>query len=198
MISQQSEQPLRVVTIGDASVGKTSITNRLIDSPFNEHESSTIGANYLPYTAIINDEAMEIQIWDTAGQEKFKSLTPIYFRSAIAAIAIFSLTDSETFRNIENWISIFKEIAGAEAIVYVCANKCDCINEFRVSVDEVKEWANKKDYKVFITSAKTDEGIQEMFDSLCDDLYEWKSKQEENPRAEVSPTKKAKKSGCCN
>ena len=196
MISSQQDPPLRIVTIGDASVGKTSITNRLTDTPFNEHESSTIGANYLPYTAIVNSEAMEIQIWDTAGQEKFKSLTPIYFRSAIGAIAIFSLTDVDTFKNIENWIKIFKDTAGSDSIVYVCANKCDCVDEIHISFDEIKDWAKEKDYKLFVTSAKTDEGIHEMFESLCNDLYEWKIKKDAKPRAEIHPIK-AEKKGCC-
>ena len=195
MLSQKSDAPLRVVTIGDASVGKTSLTNRLTDGEFNLYETPTIGANYLTYVTTVDNEKIELQVWDTAGQEKFKSLTPIYFRNSAAAVAVFSLTSRQSFEGILHWISLFLEVAGNTSVVYVCGNKCDCVDEIEVPVDEVKQWAKENKFKFFITSAKTMEGVKEMFNSLAVDLMEvYKAKKEPPP---TSQTPKEKEKGCC-
>ena len=171
MITSQAPAPLRVVTIGEEAVGKTSITSRLIDDKFNPYEPGTIGATYQQFSETINNERLEIQIWDTAGQEKFKSLSPIYFRNAAAAICVFSLTSRASFANIKSWIDSFHDVAGSRAIVYIAANKCDLEHEFEVTVEEAKEWAAEQNLKLFTTSAKTGEGIVAMFRELAEELY---------------------------
>ena len=195
MIGTVTDQPFRAVTIGDTSVGKTSITNRLIDDTFNKFEPSTIGANYQPYISVVNNQKVEIQIWDTAGQEKFKSLAPIYFRNASAAVAVFSLTSHSSFEGIDRWITNFIETAGQSAIVYVAANKSDCIDEIEVSVEEARNYAQERGYKFFVTSAKTGENIKEMFESLAFDLQKTKEKKESLEKAAISPKKD--KGNCC-
>lgn len=175
MITGQSAMPLRVVTIGEEAVGKTSITSRLIDDKFNPYEPGTVGASYQQYSETIDSHRVEIQIWDTAGQEKFKSLSPIYFRNAAAAVCVFSLTSRTSFANIKSWIDSFHDVAGTQALVYIAANKCDLEDEFEVTMDEVREWAEQHHLKVFQTSAKTGAGILPMFRALAEELYHTKS-----------------------
>ena len=195
MIGTLSDQPFRAVTIGDTSVGKTSITNRLIDDKFNQFEPPTIGANYQPYISVVNEQKVEIQIWDTAGQEKFKSLAPIYFRNASAAIAVFSLTSRPSFIGIDKWINDFIDTAGSSALVFLAANKCDCEEEITVPIEEAKNYAEEKGYKFFVTSAKTGQGIHELFEQLAADLQKTKEKRESLSKAPVSPKKD--KGPCC-
>jgi small GTP-binding protein len=163
---------LRVVTIGEESVGKTSITCRLVSDAFNPFESGTVGANFQQYTEIVSGNKLEIQIWDTAGQEKFKSLCPIYFRNAAAAVCVFSLTSRASFANLCTWIQNFVQIAGNKALIFIAANKSDLKADFEVELAEARDWAQTQHYPLYVTSAKTGEGIRQMFRDLARDLCE--------------------------
>lgn len=176
MIASQAEPAFRIVTIGEESVGKTSITNRLISDSFNPYESGTIGANYHQYTEEIEGHNVDVQIWDTAGQERFKSLSPLYFRGADAAVAAFSVTSKGSFTRLNNWIESFTEIAGTKRIIYIAANKIDLEDEIEVNQDEASEWAQTCHFKIYFTSAKTGIGIKELFHDLASDLYHEKLK----------------------
>ena len=185
MISEKSDTPFRVVTIGDESVGKTSLTSRLVNNKFNPYEPGTIGANYQQYNTIIDGININIQIWDTAGQEKFKSLSPIYFRNSSAAIIVFSLTNRSTFNRLNEWITTYKEVAGHESIIYIAANKSDLINEYQIGIEEVKEWAKINEFPIFITSAKDGIGINEIFENLSIQLL--KSKESKSQKVHTKP-----------
>ena len=174
MIASQTEPAFRVVTIGEESVGKTSITNRLISDTFNPYESGTVGANYHQYTEEIEGYNINVQIWDTAGQERFKSLSPLYFRGADAALAVFSVTSKGSFARLNEWIESFTEIAGTKTIIYIAANKIDLEDEIEVSQDEASEWAQSRHFKLYFTSAKTGIGIKELFFDLASDLHQEK------------------------
>ncbi|EAY17235.1 small GTP-binding protein, putative [Trichomonas vaginalis G3] len=170
MLSKQSNQQLRVVTIGDESVGKTSITSYLIDKTFNQYEPSTVGANYQMFTVKQPDDDIVLQIWDTAGQEKFKSLSPIYFRNANAAVVVFSLVNKNSYIKLNNWVTSFREVAGNDALVYVVANKSDLQEEFEVSLLQAEEWATNGGFKFYVTSAKTGQNIEKLFTDIAIDL----------------------------
>lgn len=175
MITQDTAAPFRVVTIGEESVGKTSITQCLISKKFNPYEPGTIGANYQQYTETVDDKPVEIQIWDTAGQEKFRSLAPIYFRNASAAVCVFSLTSESSFTDMQLWINSFTEIADSSALIYIAANKCDLTDEFQVTFEDAREWAQKEGRKIFKTSAKTGAGVSELFKELAAELCKVKA-----------------------
>ena len=195
MLADSSSAPLRVVTIGDASVGKTSLTSRLVDKTFNQFEPSTVGANYQTHTVSANGEFIVLQIWDTAGQEKFKSLSPIYFRNALAAVVVFSLVNRRSFEKLNDWIKSFKDVAGEQALVYIAANKKDLVEDYEISIEEAKEWAESQGFKFFATSAKTGENVNELFTELAIDLQ--KSQTVMQVQIKSSPKEKEEGSGCC-
>ena len=172
----QQDTTYKVVTIGAESVGKTSMTTRFIYNIFNQHQPSTVGANYQVFTRDIDGERVNIQIWDTAGQEKFKSLSPIYFRNSSAAIVVFSLTSRSSFRDLEEWIAFFLQHAGAHAKVFVAGNKSDLMEEYEVVPDEARAWAEANGYAFFLTSAKTGDGVEELFSHVAVDLAKTKAK----------------------
>ncbi|EAX94824.1 small GTP-binding protein, putative [Trichomonas vaginalis G3] len=161
----------RVVVIGDSSVGKTSILNRIVQSPFNPYELSTVGANYQVINREENGQKLEIHIWDTAGQEKFRSLSPIYFRNSIGAIAVYDQSNKSSYENLEMWINMFTEIAGTESIIVVAANKCDLVNNCEISLEEATKWCHANNFEIFQTSASNGLGIDELFDHLVKELY---------------------------
>ena len=160
----------RVVVIGDASVGKTSILNQLIDNNFHEHEQSTVGANYQLYVEEIDGIKIEIQIWDTAGQEKFRSLGPIYYRNSNGAIIMFDMTSRKTFEDLDEWIQSLTNVTGNGTVIFIVGNKADLTENFQVSMNEVNEWAKQMDYKVMFTSAKTGKNVTQLFHNLSVEL----------------------------
>ena len=108
-----------------------------------------------------------MQIWDTAGQERFRSLGAIYFREADAAIAVYDITKRLTFENLEMWINDFINVAGDMKTIVIVANKCDLEEDSEVSFQEAESWAQAKNYMIRQTSAKTGEGINELFSDLA-------------------------------
>lgn len=195
MISEKIDAPFRVVTIGDESVGKTSITNRIIDNTFNPHEPGTVGANYQQIEKTIDGEKITIQIWDTAGQEKFQSLSPIYFRNASAAIIVFSLVNKVTFEKLDSWISCFTEIAGINSKIFIVANKSDLVDEYEISIDEAKDWAQSRNYPLYVTSAYKGDGILQMFDDLANELFKNKDSFTHHNNNKIIDNEN--KGGCC-
>lgn len=159
----------RVVLIGDPSVGKTCILSQLVDHKFSASEQSTVGANYQIYIEDINGLKIEMQIWDTAGQEKFKSLGPIYYRNALGALIVFDETSRQSFDNLESWIDAFNDVS-QNATIFIVANKCDMVNERQVNFSDAEEYARRKNYRAFETSAKTGYGVHELFSELASSI----------------------------
>lgn len=185
MIANKSPFSCRVVIIGDSSVGKTSILSRFIDERFDPGERSTVGANYQLYTDEIDGEPIEIQLWDTAGQEKFRSLGPIYFRNAMGALAVFDMTNRETFINVNQWIDSFVSVAGSEAVIALAGNKCDLVSDVQVNIADAEKFASERNYIFRLTSAKSGAGIREIFTDFMTKLVAEKTrkqKEEESPQ----------------
>lgn len=166
-ILRPSSRLFRVVTIGDSSVGKTSIINQLVNQKFNDSEQSTIGAMFVIHVEEIENTRIEMQIWDTAGQEKFRSLGPIYYRNADAAVVVFDTTQQISFKHLDSWIDAFTEVAGTEAVIIIAGNKSDIIDENEVTNEMAQKYANENGYAYFPTSALTGSGIQEMFHNIA-------------------------------
>lgn len=161
----------RVITIGDSSVGKTSIINKLVNNQFDPHEASTVGAMFVLIVEEIEKTRVEMQIWDTAGQEKFRSLGPIYYRSADAAIVVFDFTQRRTFDNLDSWVEVFSDIAGEDALIVIAGNKSDLADSYQIEDEMAREWAEKNGYMYFATSALEGSGIKDMFKAITERLY---------------------------
>jgi small GTP-binding protein len=187
----------RIALIGDTCVGKTSVMNRFLHNSFNAAQQSTIGTNYETYSEVREGVQVQLQIWDTAGQEKYKSLGPIYYRDASAAVAVFDLTRRETFQNLGSWIDNFLPADGAAVITV--GNKLDLADDQQVSVAEAAAWAGAANMDFVATPAKTGQGIREVFDVLLSKLM-WRKGQctQEGLKARTDRTRSAgEPNGCC-
>ncbi|OHT08441.1 small GTP-binding protein [Tritrichomonas foetus] len=169
----------RVVMIGDSSVGKTSLINKLVYDKFNQQEPSTVGAMFVLHTEALEKERVEMQIWDTAGQEKFRSLGPIYYRNADAAVVVFDFTQKSSFHNLDSWIDSFTDVVGTEAIIIVAGNKSDLPPDPEVSEESAKAWAEQNNFHFFSTSAMTGKGIHEVFHVIGEELLKRKKKNDD-------------------
>jgi small GTP-binding protein len=171
MFVESTSLHCRVVMIGDSAVGKTSILNQLIDHTFQNGTAPTVAANYQVYLDEIDGVTIEVQLWDTAGQEKFRSLGPIYYRNSAGAVLVYDVSNRRSFEDLSDWIVAFTEVAGTTASITIVANKTDIPEaEQRVRAQEGRQWATSKGYDFFATSAKTGEGIKELFKQIARNL----------------------------
>jgi small GTP-binding protein len=160
--------PARVVLIGDASVGKTSLLNAVMGCKFNNDEIETVGANWHLYTYESGGSQMELQIWDTAGQEKYRALGPLYYRTSMGAIVVYDITRRSSFDSVPQWIAAFVGTAGTNVAIVVVGNKSDKIDDRQVSDREALEWCEAHNYDWYETSAKTGQNVQTAVEMLAE------------------------------
>lgn len=152
----------RVVMIGDASVGKTAIIASLFDEPFETHYQETIGAAFHTYSQDSHPR-ISLQIWDTAGQEKYKALGPVYYRSASAAVLVYDLSKEETFQGLDDWLRCFRDVVGYRVPIFIIGNKIDLFDEDPELVMRGERYAVARGLMFFKTSAKTGMNIKQTF-----------------------------------
>ena len=168
MVEQESQDSVdnsisvtrhKVIFIGDANTGKTSIINRIIDNPFNDTYEVSIGIDFMSKNIRFRGQNIKIQIWDSAGQEKYKGLIPSYVRNSSIVFIVYDISSRTSFENVQNWISFVKNIEKTTMIL--CGNKTDLNRE--VETKEGEEVAEREGIKFFECSAKTNENIKYMF-----------------------------------
>ena len=164
------EYLFKIALIGDSSTVKTSILLRFTENDFREDTSSTIGVDFkIVSMSLGNKKFAKMQIWDTCGSERFKSLTMSFIKSCPAFLLIFDITKYKSFKNLENWIKIINDNSSSKIIVLV-GNKYDLSDQRKVSREEALIFALKYNLSYVETSAKSNERIQEVFLNVCDSL----------------------------
>jgi Ras-related protein Rab-21 len=169
-------QPLKLILIGDGRVGKTSIINKYINNIFNDGEEMTINSSYCERDVLFNDKKYKFSFWDTAGQEKFNSITPIYYRDAKGVLLVYDISNPHSFERVKKWIEEMKEINN-EAVFNIVGNKYDLKEQtknfkFNFIDDEIaKKLAQKNKTDLFFTSAKTGENINQCFENLMQKVF---------------------------
>lgn len=132
----------KIIFVGDAATGKTSIINRIIDNPFNDIYEVSIGIDFMSKNIRFRGQNTKIQIWDSAGQEKYKGLIPSYIRNSSIVFLVYDVSKRSSFDNIINWINFVRNIE--KTIMVLCGNKIDLNRE--VEKTRGKNWPKLKDY----------------------------------------------------
>ncbi|XP_020283626.1 ras-related protein Rab-21 [Pseudomyrmex gracilis] len=153
----------KVVLLGEGCVGKTSVALRYVEDKFNDKHITTLQASFLNKKLNINGKRINLAIWDTAGQEKFHALGPIYYRMSNGAILVYDITDEDTFQKVKNWVKELKKMLGSEICLVIAGNKMDLEKDRNVSIEEAEEYAKQVGAMHFHTSAKLNQNIEEMF-----------------------------------
>ena len=202
----------KVVLLGDSGVGKTCIISRYISGAFDNNSPSTNGASYASKILTFENlnKTISLDIWDTAGQEKYKSLTRFFYKDASAAILVYDITKKDSFENMKGyWYEQLQEFGSKKIILGVAGNKCDMYEKEEVNENEAKEFAEKIGAFFEITSAKNNTGITDLFmnaaNRFVDPNYkgnsgEGKDQGEQgdgNIKLDDKQNKKEKKRGCC-
>lgn len=171
MLIEEDKITHRVVTIGDSSVGKTCIVNRFINDYFRNDQSNTVGSNMETFIEERDGVKIEIQIWDTAGQEQYRSLGVVYYRGAAAVFFVFDLTNLKSFKNLDGWLEAFQQAGSDDAIFFLVGNKADVEESREVDKVDIDDWAQQHNCKYFETSAKTGQNIKELYQALVNELF---------------------------
>ena len=169
MSSPSSGEGKKLVFVGDSGVGKTCIISRITKGTFEDNILSTVGASYASKTIELPelDKRITFDIWDTAGQEKYKSLTRIFFQGAKIAILVYDITRKESFANMKTcWYNDIKKHGDPDIIIGIAGNKCDLYEYEEVPEKEAREFAKSIDAVFYLTSAHTNTGINELFEDL--------------------------------
>ena len=171
----------KLITVGDTGVGKSCVLLQFTDKRFNPEHDLTIGVEFGVRIITINNESIKLQIWDTAGQETFKSIIRSYYHNAAGALLVYDITRRDTFLHASQWLNEVRT-HGTDISVILVANKCDLENRRQVSTEEGKTFARENGLMFIETSAKTDTNIDDAFMKPAMHIYKRMEKGEYDSR----------------
>jgi small GTP-binding protein len=156
----------RVIFIGSSGVGKTSIISRVTTGVFLSIPTATVGAGVRPLTFASKGQTYKFHLWDTAGQEVYRSLVPLYFKQATCALVVFSVASSASFAELDSWLDLLYAHTNRTVPAVVVANKTD-LTPVEVTESKIREWADLRKLKVFYTSALSGAGLDALLDHVA-------------------------------
>ena len=192
---EKKEVLYKILLLGDSSVGKTCFLMRYTDNTFQEIHMSTIGLDYKLKNVQLDDGKMvKIQIWDTAGQDRFRSITKNYYKGAHGIILIYDITNKKSFENVRTWINQIKEEVSEKVSIILVGNKIDDEEHRVVATDDGEKIAKELGLMFFECSAKSGVNIDSTFNELVKKTVENYSKVS---KGETLKNKKGGKKICC-
>lgn len=161
-----SDYTIKIVLLGEAGVGKTSLVYQFMEKKFRDNYKQTLGVNLLKKDMHIDGYGgVSAQIWDLGGQEPFKALRKLYLEGANGGLVIFDLTESKSFDKLPEWIESFKNTRGEQPLILI-GNKSDLGNIIKIEEKEAGDFAKNHNMELIITSAKTGQNVEEVFIKL--------------------------------
>ena len=161
----------KIIVVGDATVGKTSIILRFTDNAFNRNYMVTLGVHVSNKIVKIESSNIQLVLWDIAGQSKFTLMRTAFYQGAKGVLLVFDLTNLESFHSVKNWYDDVKKYVNEEITGFIIGNKNDLFNERKVSSDEARKLAYELNLQYFETSALTGANVKESFENLAKYLY---------------------------
>ena len=163
--NDEKEEPLKIVLIGESGVGKTSIIYQFIDKNFLYDQQATIGGTFATKKVkCSNGKILKLEIWDTAGQEQYRSVTKMFYKDANAAILVYDITSKNSFDGLKNyWVKEVKDSSQRNVILVILGNKSDLFDKEQVDNEEASAFAKELNALFFTTSAKDSITINKLF-----------------------------------
>jgi len=205
---------VKLVLLGEAAVGKSSLVLRFVNDDFQENKEPTIGAAFLTQKCNLPTRTIKFEIWDTAGQERFASLAPMYYRNAQSALVVYDLTKPTSLIKAKHWVAELQRQASPGIVIALVGNKLDLTNEAggsgnslgddvdadatdgedadgdarKVSTTEAKSYAEEEGLLFFETSAKLGTNVTEVFTAIANAIPETSLKGARGPGASQAAT----------
>lgn len=201
-MSDKRPHSYKVVIVGKSSVGKSSIMLKFTDDRFTENYLTTIGVDFKFRSFKLKEEPFKLQIWDTAGQEKYQTITKTFYKGADAVIVVFDITNRNSFEEMANvWLTEVKSNCYGDVEVAIVGNKSDIENKREVSFQEANELAMSNNCTYYETSAKNGGNIEKVFFELTEVIYAKQQMQKGATRDEGvnlnDREHKQESKGCC-
>ena len=193
-MAYDSVREIKLCLLGDTGVGKSSLVLRFVHDRFEQFSTATIGASFMSKNFRIQEQAFKFQIWDTAGQEKYKALAPMYYRGAAAAVVVYDITLESSFESVKRWIKELRQMGPQDIVIAIAGNKKDLTDQREVSTETGQSFADEIDAIFAECSALTAENIDEIFGQIGKRLPE----ESPNFQHQGFPSKKEpEKDKCC-
>ena len=192
----------KFIIVGNSAVGKSCMLLRFDEDRFQPIHDVTVGVTFSIKMVTIEGQDVKVQVWDTAGQEIFRSITRSYYRDSACAIIVYDITDQSSFAKVEDWIRDVRNLAPSDCLLALVGNKLDLAAQRAVQTTEGQELAEKHGLLFFETSAATGENVQELFNECVAAVYtRAKGSNAQNVVRKISieeqNTGNKKKTGCC-
>ena len=169
-MSKKFDYLLKYIIVGDASVGKSNLLLRFVYNTFKSDYQTTIGVEFGEKNIDLNNKVYQIQIWDTAGQEEFRSITRAYYKNAVCALVVYDISSKNSFDSAKQWIDDCKTYMAQKVIIVLVGNKCDLEDKRQVTKEEGQELADAYGLLFFETSAKTDVNVKTVFNDSLEEI----------------------------
>ena len=177
----QYDLSFKLIFIGDSGVGKSCLTTKAVKNNFEEYYQATVGFEFLTFNMRVNDKVIKLQIWDTCGQEIYKSLISNFYRNSSLAVLIYAIDNKESFNHAENWLSDLKSQANPDVRIFLVGNKADLEEDRKVSTEEGEKYKQEQNLDLFMeTSAKTGHNARNVLVEAAKILYKDYLKFDEN------------------
>ena len=206
----QYDLSFKLIFIGDSSVGKSCLTAKAVKNNFEEYYQATVGFEFLTFNMKVNDKVIKLQIWDTCGQEIYKSLISNFYRNSSLAVLVYAIDNKESFNHVENWLNDLKSQANPDVRIFLVGNKADLEEDRKIKKEEGEKYKEDQHLDLFMeTSAKTGHNARNVLVEAAKILYKDYLKFDENNKKDdpnstpgggkklIVKDKKEKK-GCCN
>ena len=201
MTEQTQTIPIKIIMVGAMNVGKTSLVTKYATGKIPGQTKTTKNASYVIKRKNVNSLNFEIKLWDTAGQEKYKSLTKLFTKEAKIAILVYSIDSEESFNSLDDWLKLVKSTNDENLILGVAANKSDLASDNTINNDRGKEYAEKIGAIFKPTSALVENGgIDELIDILFEKYYATNFNMNQTNSLSLTLSmedSRAQKGGCC-
>ena len=161
---------IKYIIVGNAYVGKSNIIYRFVENKFSENYKATINLDFSYKNMKINDKIFRIQLWDTAGQEEFQSISRGYYKSGACALVVYDITDRETFNNVSSWVEECKNNGPSTITLVLVGNKIDLEDKRQVTYEEGEDFANRNNMQFFETSALNGTNIDKLFNDTVESI----------------------------
>jgi small GTP-binding protein len=191
---------IKMILLGNTAVGKTSIINRYVEDNFSSNLMSSVNMTFTQKTLKIDKQKVQLNIWDTVGQEKFRSLSKLFFKDTKIVALVYSITNKNSFNDLEFWLKTFKETIGEDVVIGVMGNKSDLFLEQEVSEEEGEKFAEENGGFFDLVSAKENKaGLDKFITKLVTECLKKNQNLSSNNGIKLVNQEQTQeiKAGCC-
>jgi small GTP-binding protein len=194
---QDDKVSVKIVLLGNSGVGKTSIVSRWISADPLVRLEPTVGVNHQRKLATVGDQIVDVYLWDTAGQEQYKALTPLYTHSSSCALIVAAINDSASFQAIPKWVDVLQQSCNRPPPVILLVNKMDLVDGMVATITDIELTHGKNFHAIFFVSTVTEEGIEAAYNGAVTVAFQFQTGSKNSTPRVLADVEITQTSHCC-